>query len=51
MENNKQTAYTLWIDIKLWNEFKKTVSKNLTMGEALTGLIKQKLRENERNNN
>jgi len=34
---------TLWIDKRLWDEFKETVPRNITLNDAVVLLIKEQL--------
>jgi predicted CopG family antitoxin len=36
------TKYTITVNDELWREFKKTITKDRTINEAIVELIKQK---------
>lgn len=43
MEQEKIKPLTLWINKKLWDEFKKTVPRDITLNDAVVLLIKKEL--------
>ena len=47
MTNNKIKPITLEIDKDLWNKFKNSIPRTITLNEAIINLIKEKL-ENEK---
>ena len=47
MTNNKIKPITLEIDKYLWNKFKNSIPRTITLNEAIINLIKEKL-ENEK---
>lgn len=43
------TKYTIEVDDKLWEEFKKTITKDKTINEVIVELIAQRTKEARRN--
>jgi hypothetical protein len=46
MENsNRETTYTIRIDSSVWEEFKRCITKEKTMNDAIVELIVEKIRK------
>ncbi len=39
--------YTITVDEELWKEFKKTITKDKTINDAIVELIRQKVEEHD----